>query len=124
MDPPIAKSPEMVLIVSCKGVGRGDIGASRLRVAVSGLDWTFVVVRIVRRASVVRTRRVIGSGRLVVSTDEAVEVASTNQLLNLVLECFTFLCGVAVVSVIAAIFSHVHVGRSGRLAWWWDEVGL
>jgi len=82
------------------------------------------VARIAGRASVVRTRRVIGSGRVVVSTDEAAEVASTNQLFNLVLECFAFLGGVTVVSVIAAIFSHVRVGRSGHLAWWCDEVGL
>jgi len=26
--------------------------------------------------------------------------------------------------VIAAVFSHVRIGESGRLAWWWDEVGL
>ena len=52
------------------------------------------------------------------------EVASTNKFFNLVLECFTFLRGVTVVSMIAAIFSNVHVGRSGRLAWWWDAVDL
>jgi len=82
------------------------------------------VARIAGRASVVRTRRVIGLGRVVVFTDEATEVANTNQLFNLVLECFAFLSGVVVVSVIATIFSHVCVGRSGRLTWWWDEVGL
>jgi len=31
---------------------------------------------------------------------------------------------VAIVTVIATIFSHVSVGGSGRLSWWWDEVGL
>jgi len=61
---------------------------------------------------------------VVVFADEAAEVANTNQFFNLVLECFTFLRGVAVVSVIAAIFSHVAVGGSGRLAWQRDEVGL
>jgi len=124
VDLPLAKPPEMVLIVSRRGVGRGDIGASRLGVVVSGLAWTFVMARIAGRASVVRTRKVIGSGRVVVSVDEAAEVAKTNQLLNLVLDCFTFLSGVAVVSLIVAIFSHVRVGRSGRLAWWWDVVSL
>jgi len=72
----------------------------------------------------VRTRRVIGLGRVVVSTDKAAEMASTYQFFNFILECFTFLCCVAVVSVVAAVFSHVRVGRSGRLAWRWDEVGL
>jgi len=124
VDLPLRKPPEMVLIVSRRGVGRGYIYASRLGVAINGLAWTFVVARIVGRASVVRTRKVIGSGRVVVSVDEAAEVASTNQLFSLVLECFTFLSGVAVVSLIVAIFSHVRVGRNGRLAWWWDEVSL
>jgi len=55
---------------------------------------------------------------------EAAEMASTNQFFNLVLESFAFFCGVAIVLVIAAIFSHVCVGGSGRLTWWWDEVGL
>jgi len=100
------------------GVGRGNIGARRLVVAVSGLTWTFFVARITGRASVVRAWMVIGYWRVVVSADEAVEVASTNQFFNLVLECFAFLCGVVVVSVIAAIFSHVRVRGSGHLAWW------
>jgi len=82
------------------------------------------VARIVGRASVVRTRTVIGSGRVVISANEAAEVANMNQLFNLVLECFAFISGVVVVSVIAARFSHVRVGKSGRLAWWWNEVGL
>ena len=61
---------------------------------------------------------------MVVSTDEATEVANANQFFNLVLECFVFLCGVAVVSMIATIFSHVGIWGSGRLAWWWYVVGL
>jgi len=69
------------------------------------------VARITKRTSVVR------SWRVVVSTDEAAEMASMNQLFNLVLECFAFFCRVAIVSVIAAIFSHVDIGGSGRLAW-------
>ena len=47
-------------------------------VVVCGLAWVFVVARVARRASVVRTRMVIGSGRVVVSTDKAVEMANTN----------------------------------------------
>jgi len=82
------------------------------------LAWAFVVARVAGRASVVRTRRVIGLGRVVVSVDKAAKMASTNQFFNFILECFTFLCGVVVVSMIAAVFSHVSVGRSGRLAWW------
>ena len=66
----------------------------------------------------------VRSWTMVVFTNEAAEMASTNQFLNLVLECFAFLCGVAIVSVIAAILSHVDVGGSGRLAWWGDEVRL
>jgi len=66
VDPPLAKPPEMVLIVPRRGVSKGDIGASLLGVAVSGLAWTFVMARIAGRASVVRTRKVIRSGRVVV----------------------------------------------------------
>jgi len=72
----------------------------------------------------VRTRRVIGSRRVVVSANKAAEMACTNQFFNFILECFTFLYGVVVVSVVAATFSHVRVERSGHLARRWDEVGL
>ena len=96
----------------------------RLRVVVRGLAWAFAEAKVAGRASVVRTRRVIGSGRVVVSTDKSAEMASTNQFFNFILECFTFPCGVVVVLVVATVFSHVHIGRSSCLAWWWDEVGL
>jgi len=76
---------------------------SRLGITTGGLARTFVVARIVGRASVV------GSCRVVVSANEVVEVANTNQFFNLV-------GGVAVVSVIAAIFSHVCIWGSGSLA--------
>ena len=69
------------------------------------------------RASVVRTGRVMGSGGVVIFADKAVEMANTNQFLNFILEGFTFHCGVVVVSVVVAIFSHVRVRRSGHLAW-------
>ena len=58
----------------------------------------------------------VGSWRVVISADEVVEMANTNQFFNLVLECFAFFSGVAIVSVLAAIFSHVDVGGSGCLA--------
>jgi len=60
----------------------------------------------------------------VVSKNEAAKVANTNQFFNLVLECFAFLYGMVVVSVLATVFSHVRFGGSGGLAWWWYEVGL
>ena len=76
------------------------------------------MARIAGRASVVR------SWRVVVFVDEAAEMASTNQFFNLVLECFAFVCGVTIITVITTIFSHVGVWGIGRLARWWDEVGL
>jgi len=75
-------------------------------------------------ARIVGTTSVVGSWRVVVSTDEATEMASTNQLFNLVLECFAFVCGVAIVSMMATIFSFVGIGGNGYLAWWGDEVSL
>jgi len=96
----------------------------RLGVAVSALMWTFVVAIITGKVSVVRTWSVIVSWRVVVSADEVAKVANTNQFFNRVLECFAFLCGVVVVSVIAAICIHVGIRGSGRLTWWWYEVGL
>jgi len=72
----------------------------------------------------VRLRRMMRSGGFVIFSDKAAEMASTNQFFNFILECFTFLSGMVVISVIAAVFSHVCIGGSGRLAWWWDEVGL
>ena len=91
---------------------------------VCGLVWVFIVARVTGRASVVGTRRMMGSRGVVFSADKAAKVASTHQFFNFILECFTVLCSMAMVSVIAAVFSHVCVGGSGRLTWWWDEVGL
>jgi len=91
---------------------------------VCGLVWAFIVARVVGRALVVGTRRVIGLGGVVVFADKTAKMASTNQFFDFILECFTFLCGMVGVSVVVAVFSHVHVGGSGRLAWRWDEVGL
>ena len=50
-----------------------------------------------------------GIGGMVISAEKVAEMASTNQFFNFILECFTFLCGMAVVSVIAIVFSHVRV---------------
>ena len=64
------------------------------------------------------------SGGVAIFADKAAEMASTNQFFYFILDCFTFLCDMTVVSVIATVFSHVRIGGSGRLAWRWDEVGL
>jgi len=56
-------------------------------------------------------------GGMVVSTDEAAKVASTDQFFYFILECFAFFCSVAMVAVVTAIFGHVGVGGCGCLAW-------
>ena len=61
---------------------------------------------------------------VVVSADEAVKMASTNQFFYLVLECFAFVYGMATVSVVAIVYGHVCVGRVRCFTRWWDEVGL
>jgi len=74
------------------------------------------------RASMVGSRGVAGSrGRgMVISMDETVKVASTDQFFYFILECFAFFCSVAMVAVVATIFGHVSVRRGGCLAWWRD----
>jgi len=69
-----------------------------------------------------RIEGVAGSkGRgMVISADETVKVASTDQFFYFILECFAFFCSVAMVAVVAAIFGHVSVRRGGCLAWWRD----
>jgi len=96
------------------------MSAGRLGVMADGLVRTSVAMRIVGRMSVVGSWRVW----VVFSTDVATEMASMNQLFNLVLECFAFVCGMTIVTVIVAVFGHVSVGRIGRFAKGWDEVGL
>jgi len=61
---------------------------------------------------------------VVLSADEAAKMASTNQFFNLILECFAFICSMAIVTVIAIVFGHVSVGKIERFTRWWDEVGL
>jgi len=74
---------------------------------------------------VVGSRGVAGSrGRgMVISADETMKVASTDQLFYFILECFAFFCSVAMVAVVATIFGHISVGRCGCLAWR-DQVSL
>jgi len=59
-------------------------------------------------------------GGIVISTDEAAKVASTDQFFYFILECFAFFCSVVMVAVVAAIFGHINVGRCCCLAWWRD----
>jgi len=56
---------------------------------------------------------------MVVPTDEAAKVASTDQF-YFILECFAFFCSVAMIAVVTAIFGHVSVGECGCLARWRD----
>jgi len=67
---------------------------------------------------------VTGSRGMIVSTDEAAEVTSTNQFFNFILECLAVFCSVAMVAVVTTIFGHISIGGSGHLAWWWDKVNL
>ena len=97
---------------------------SRLAVLVSGLGRPSVVARVVGGALVVRSRRVTGSRGMTISADEAAKVANMNQFFNFIMECFAVLCSVAMVAVVAAIFGHISIGGSGRLAGWRDEVSL
>jgi len=61
---------------------------------------------------------------MIISTDEAAKVTSTDQFFYLILECFAVFCGVAMVAVVAAVFGHISIRRCGCLAWWRDEVSL
>ena len=82
------------------------------------------MARVVWRAPVVKSRRMTSSRGMIISADEATKVTSTNQFFNFILECFAVFCSVAMVAVVEAIFGHISIGGSGRLAWWWDEVSL
>ena len=72
----------------------------------------------------VRSRGVTGSRGMIISTDEAAKVTSTDQFFYFILECFVVFCSVAVVAVVAAILGHINIRRSGCLTWWWNEVSL
>ena len=78
-----------------------------------------VVMRVIWWMSMVKSRGLTGSrgGGMVVSTDEAAKVASTDQFFYFILECFAFFCSVAMVAVVTTIFGHVGVRGCGCLAW-------
>jgi len=61
---------------------------------------------------------------MIISTDEAAKMTSTDQFFYLILECFAIFYSVAMVAVVAAILGHISVRRCGCLAWWRDEVSL
>jgi len=65
---------------------------------VCGLVWAFIVARVAGRESVIGTRRMMGLGGVVFAADKAAKVASSHQFFNFILECFTVLCGMAMVS--------------------------
>jgi len=78
-----------------------------------------VVTGVMWWAFVIGSRWVTGlsGGGMVISTDEAAEMASTDQLFYFILECFAFFCSVAMVAMVTAIFGHVDVGGCSCLAW-------
>ena len=79
-----------------------------------------IVMGVVWLASVVRSRGVAGSGGggMVIRTDEAAKVASTDQFFYFILERFAFFRSVTMVAMVPAIFGHVGIERCGCLAWW------
>jgi len=91
-------------------------------VLIVGLGGVVVVMGVIWWMFVVRSRGVTGSrgGGMVVSTDEVVKMASTDQFFYFVLECFAFFCSVAMVAKgNGKIWSCRHWG-CGCLAWWRD----
>ena len=83
---------------------------SWLGVLVCGLVWAFIVERVTGRTSVVGTRRMMGSRGVVFSAYKTAKNANTHQFFDFIRECFTVLCSMAMVAVIATIFGHVCVG--------------
>ena len=64
------------------------------------------------------------SRAMIISTDEAAKMTSTDQFFYFILECFAVFCSVAMVAVVAAILGHISIKRSGYLTWWRNEVNL
>jgi len=62
--------------------------------------------------------------RAFVSTDEAAEMANTNQFFYIILECIAFVGGVAIVSMVSAVLGHVCIGRVRCFTKGLDEVGM
>jgi len=80
------------------------------------MGWWVVSTAIIRLTS---TIVVIACGDAVVELpmvgwsvffDESSKVDSAYQFFNLVLKCFTLICGVAIIPMILAVFSHVGIG--------------
>ena len=69
-----------------------------------------------------RIEGVAGSRGVIIYTDEAVKVTSTDQFFYFILECFAVFCSVAMVAVVATILGHISIRRSGCLTWWRNEV--
>ena len=72
----------------------------------------------------VRSRGVTGSRGMIISTDEAMKVTSTDQFFYFILECFAVFCSVAMVAVVATILGHIRIRGNGCLTWWQNEVSL
>ena len=72
----------------------------------------------------VGSRGVAGSRGMIISTDEAAKVTSTDQFFYFILECFAVFCSMAMIAVVAAILGHISIRRSGYLVWWRNEVSL
>ena len=71
-----------------------------------------------------RSEEVAGSRGMIISTDEAAKVTSTDQFFYFILECFAVFCSVAMITVVVEILGHISIRRCGCLAWWRDEVSL
>jgi len=67
---------------------------------------------------VVRSRGVTGSREMIISTDEAAKVTSTDQFFYFILECFAVFCSVAMVAMVSAILGHICIRGSSCLSWW------
>jgi len=56
-----------------------------------------------------------GSRGMIISTDEAAKVTSTDQFFYFILECFVVFYSVAMVAVVVAILGHISIRGSGCL---------
>jgi len=58
-----------------------------------------------------RMEGVAGSRGMIISSDEAAKMTSTDQFFYLILECFAVFC--SMVTVVAAILGHISIRRCG-----------
>ena len=93
---------------------------------VVGLGGVAIVTGVAWLASVVMSWGVAGSGGggMVIRTDEAAKVASTDQFFYFILERFAFFRSGTMVAMVPTILGHVSVRRCGCLSWWGEEVSL